>query len=78
MVAASRCIILSNLGATNILSSRKNQAMIIILLRIFGFVCNIPTALGVNAIHLMIFDERNFYLIRITPKFFSDVWRIWI
>ena len=48
MVALSRCIILSNLGGSNVLSSQRNRVLVIIMLRVYGFLCNVPTALGVR------------------------------
>ena len=50
MVALNRCIIVSNLGYSKFLSSRRNQFGIMIFLRIYGFICTFPTAFGVSKI----------------------------
>ena len=50
MVAFNRCVIVSNLGSSNFLSSRRNQVLIMIFLRIYGFICTLPTAFGVSKI----------------------------
>ena len=50
MVALNRCIIVSNLGYSKFLSSRINQFVIMIFLRIYGFICTLPTAFGVSKI----------------------------
>ena len=50
MVAFNRCVMVSNLGNSNFLSSRKNQVLIMIFLRIYGFICTLPTAFGVSKI----------------------------
>ena len=48
MVAMSRCIMVSNYGDSEFLSSKRNQVLIMIFLRIYGFICILPTAIGVS------------------------------
>ena len=48
MVAMSRCIMVSNHGVSEFLSSKRNQVLIMIFLRIYGFICILPTAIGVS------------------------------
>ena len=50
MVAINRCMTFSNFGNSNFLSSKRNQIIIIIFLRIYGFVITLPSALGVSNI----------------------------
>ena len=48
MVAASLCITIINPGKQTIISSRKNQILIIVCIRIYGFLLLVPTNLKVN------------------------------
>ena len=47
MIALSRCISVVNSGKSTILSSRRNQIIIILSIRIYGFAILIPTNLKV-------------------------------
>ena len=47
MVAASLCITITNPGRKTIFSSRKNRILIIVAIRIYGFLLLIPTNLKV-------------------------------
>ena len=48
MIAASLCSEVTSLGQQTIFSSRRNRILILIFIRIYGFVLLIPTNLGVS------------------------------
>ena len=47
IVAASRCMILYKFKVPTTQSMTKNQILIIISARVYGFLCHVPTILGV-------------------------------
>ena len=48
MIAASLCSEVTSLGQQTIFSSRRNRILILIFIRVYGFVLLIPTNLGVS------------------------------
>ena len=48
MVAASRCITITNPGKETIFSSRSNRMIIFVCIRIYGFLLLIPDNIGVS------------------------------
>ena len=82
MIALSRCIAVTNIGKPTIFSSKRNQILIVVSIRLYGFILLIPTNLKVNCpllflcIIVLCITLPTYYIIKKTYTTYIDSWRI--
>ena len=64
MIAISRLIMINNIGKPTLLFSKRNQVMIIISIRIYGFVVCIPTIFGVSMLRKRCFTFTQHFKVK--------------